>query len=435
MFGGKGSGAVNFSRQTKSKERNPGAHMQLSSPALLKQFADLMQEELFPVLESRIGPLSKHGKLLVAILSMVPLAGFTGTRRHTGRPPRNRRLLANAFLAKAVYNLTTTRQLLDRLRGDEQLRRLCGWPTVAAIPAESTFSRAFAAFAASGVPTQVHAALIRNTQKDYVFDYIARDATAIEARERFPEEAQQTSAAKPRQAKANKSKSKGTQKEKVDTAKTSKKGPQKGERFGPNRRESKPLGPAKRAKLAERGTRMERQHHMTLAAMLDDLPRNCSLGVKKSSKGHQSYWRGYKLHWDVASGNRIPISCLLTGASVHDSQVAIPLMEISHSRVKWRCDVMDSAYDAGAIRKKCKKLKHEALIQPVERPNSKEFAKWTEEKKQRYKIRTIVEQQNGRLKDEFGGRTIYVRGAAKVMAHLMFGVIALTVDQILRAVG
>jgi len=71
----------------------------------------------------------------------------------------------------------------------------------------------------------------------------------------------------------------------------------------------------------------------------------------------------------------------------------------------------------------------------VERPNSKEFANWTEEKKQRYKIRTIVKQQNGRLKDEFGGREIYVRGATKVMAHLMFGVIALTVDQILRAVG
>jgi hypothetical protein len=82
---------------------------------------------------------------------------------------------------------------------------------------------------------------------------------------------------------------------------------------------------------------------MSLAAMLAELPRNCSLGVKTSSKGHQHYWRGYKLHWDVASGRRIPIGCVLTGAGVHDSQVAIPLMEISGTRVKWWCDVMDSA--------------------------------------------------------------------------------------------
>jgi hypothetical protein len=39
------------------------------------------------------------------------------------------------------------------------------------------------------------------------------------------------------------------------------------------------------------------------------------------------------------------------------------------------------------------------------------------------------------LKDEFGGRLIYVRGAAKIMAHLMFGVVALTVDQLLRLSG
>jgi hypothetical protein len=41
---------------------------------------------------------------------------------------------------------------------------------------------------------------------------------------------------------------------------------------------------------------------------------------------------------------------------------------------------------------------------------------------------------NARLKDEFGGRSIRVRGAAKVMAHLMFGVLALTADQILKLI-
>ena len=40
--------------------------------------------------------------------------------------------------------------------------------------------------------------------------------------------------------------------------------------------------------------------------------RNCSIGVKTSSKGHRQYWRGYKLHLDVADG-QIPISAVLTG--------------------------------------------------------------------------------------------------------------------------
>ena len=44
----------------------------------------------------------------------------------------------------------------------------------------------------------------------------------------------------------------------------------------------------------------------------------------------------------------------------------------------------------------------------------------------------MVERVNGRLKDEFGGRYVRERGAAKVMAHLMFGVLALTADQLLK---
>jgi transposase len=50
----------------------------------------------------------------------------------------------------------------------------------------------------------------------------------------------------------------------------------------------------------------------------------------------------------------------------------------------------------------------------------------------RFRERETVERVNSRLKDEFGGNNVRVRGNAKVMAHLMFGVLALTVDQILR---
>ena len=53
---------------------------------------------------------------------------------------------------------------------------------------------------------------------------------------------------------------------------------------------------------------------------------------------------------------------------------------------------------------------------------------------QRYKERSTAERVNARLKDEFGAMMVHVRGHAKVMTHLMFGVIALTVDQLMRFV-
>jgi hypothetical protein len=94
---------------------------------------------------------------------------------------------------------------------------------------------------------------------------------------------------------------------------------------------------------------------------------------------------------------------------------------------------MDAAYDAKMIRARSQKLGHEALIQP--NPSHARSARenaFSEQQKQRFKKRTIMEQLNGRLKDEFGGRSIYYRGAPKIMAHLLFGVVALTVDQLLR---
>ena len=50
----------------------------------------------------------------------------------------------------------------------------------------------------------------------------------------------------------------------------------------------------------------------------------------------------------------------------------------------------------------------------------------------RYKERTVAERSNARLKDEFGGRNIRARGPDKVMSHSMFGLLELTVDQLMH---
>ncbi len=81
-------------------------------------------------------------------------------------------------------------------------------------------------------------------------------------------------------------------------------------------------------------TRIERQclPEATMEQIMADLPRLCDKGCKNDSKGLPSYWIGYKLHLDVADG-QVPVSCVLSSASLHDSQAAIPLARLTSARL------------------------------------------------------------------------------------------------------
>jgi len=154
------------------------------------KFAHLLQDELFPTLEAATGELSETAQRLIAVLALIPLRRFLPVAQGwNGRPAKDRYAIACALVAKAVYNFPTTRDLLDRLHSDQQLLRICGWNRAEQLPHESTFSRAFAEFAEMELPQFVHEALIRETQKDRLIGHIARDSTAIEAREHSPQAA------------------------------------------------------------------------------------------------------------------------------------------------------------------------------------------------------------------------------------------------------
>ena len=92
---------------------------------------DRFQGELFPALADEVGPLNAKHRRFVVALDLVPVERFLCDWHHgAGRPPEDRRAIARAFIAKAVWNLPTTRDLIDRLHCDPTLRRLCGWPRV-----------------------------------------------------------------------------------------------------------------------------------------------------------------------------------------------------------------------------------------------------------------------------------------------------------------
>ncbi len=103
------------------------------------------QGDLFPALAEAVGPLLETHKHFVTALDLVKVEGFVDeVWTGPGRPREDRRALARGVIAKAVWDLPTTRHLIDRLKVDPTLRRLCGWSRVAEIPREATFSRAFA---------------------------------------------------------------------------------------------------------------------------------------------------------------------------------------------------------------------------------------------------------------------------------------------------
>lgn len=162
--------------------------MELTSRQFLLQFGHVTQQELFPALEESLGPLSPQLKLLASVSALIPLERLLCARRaHTGRPPKDRAALVLAFIAKAVLNLPNTRDLIHRVRVDHALSELCGWKSPSTMPHESKFSRAFAEFAATQLPQQLHESVAQATQGQRLIGHIARDSTAIPARERFPE--------------------------------------------------------------------------------------------------------------------------------------------------------------------------------------------------------------------------------------------------------
>jgi hypothetical protein len=335
-----------------------------------------------------MGKLSDNEQKFIRIIELINLHHYLTSFYWCGigRKPHSRISLAKAFVAKAVWDMPTTRALLDMINSSPSLRRLCGWDTIGEIPAECAFSRAFASFAEMELPQQIHAALVNDNLGDRICGHVSRDSTAINGREK--------------------------------PAKKVKKVKYKKKRGRPRKGENR--------KKTER--RLEVQPNRTLEENIDALPTLCNVGTKKNSKGYKVSWIGYKLHLDVIDGD-IPVSAILTAASLHDSQVAIPLAQMTETRITSLYDLMDAAYDAPEIHAFSKALGHVPIIDHNPR-RGKEKVRMAPAEKRRYNQRSSVERVNSNLKDNYGGNHIRVQGAKKVACHLMFGLVALTATQL-----
>ena len=352
-----------------------------------------IQQKVFPWMEEEIGPLSEKEQQFVQIISLTDLGKHTQEYDWCGigRKRKNRLSLAKAFIAKMLYNFKTTDILIEYLKGCKDIRRLCGWERPGQVPSASTFSRAFAEFSEGGLAEQVHRAMVKRHYSPKLAGHISRDSTAIRARE------------------------KPAKKRRDEIPIQSKR-----KRGRPRKGEVVPEKPPKRLDI---------QPTRSLAQNIKDMPVACDVGTKKNSKGYKETWIGYKLHLDCVDGD-IPVSALITSASVHDSQAAIPLAQMSAERVTNLYDLMDAAYDAPQIHAYSEGLGHKPIID--HNPRRGENRHMDRATKSRFAERSAAERVNSYIKDNYGGRSIRVKGAAKVMTHLMFGIIVITAMQLFR---
>ena len=388
------------------------------SPVTVQRFSAL-QGELIELVEQDYSGLSPKLEQIIRAFefTQIELAVFRdrgyGQSRGVGQPEADRCALACAFLAKATLDLKTTRALIDRLQADSKLRRLCGFDLRYALPSESTFSRAFEGFASSELLQRVHARMIEDTLGKQLIGHISRDSTAIEARESIAKKDKAEVVAHKVEVAADKAEVV------ADKAQAAAHKPKR-----------KPGRPKKgEVRPTPEPSPLERQRAQTLEKMLSELDTACATGTKKNAQGYKISWKGYKLHIDTACCG-VPISAVLTGANVHDSRVALPLSRISAQRVDVCYELMDAAYCSTVIREEITAAGRVPLID--HNPRNGEKREFAPHEAERYKIRSGAERANARLKDEFGARHVQVRGHAKVMCHLMLGVVALCADQFTR---
>jgi len=187
----------------------------------------------------------------------------------------------------------------------------------------------------------------------------------------------------------------------------------------------------------------------TTQEMLSLISTECGVGIKQNSKGNREVWIGGKLHISVVDGD-IPITAIYSGANVHDSSVALPLIQETSKKVTYCYDLQDAGYDADIIREFSKQNGHRPIIDinPKNSQELKDKIQLIEDEKERfeyfglaessdihhYNQRSMVERVNKYLKDDFGCDKIYYQGATKVASVLAFGILSICIHQSLKMI-
>jgi len=312
-------------------------------------------------------------QIIRVIESFLPPFILIQTKSWTGRPAYPLISFLRSMYAKSFFNIEKTSRLIERLKADPNLRLLCGFEKV---PSKGKFSTAYAFLSGLNIQETTLTQMAAEAHKGRTVLHVCRDSTAVGARESVPKKAETT---------------------------------KKHDKNVPKR----PKEP----------TVIEQQVQETPDVSIDALNKNCAWGCKKNSQGNVLFWKGYKLHLDVTDTG-FPLTAVVTGANVHDSQLAIPMEKLTAQTVQYCYSVMDSGYDSKVIEQFIRDCGHIPIIDPNCRKD-KNRPPLDPAKKERFKIRSTVERSYSMLKDWLIPRAIYVKGHSKVSFVLFSSVLCM----------
>jgi hypothetical protein len=218
-----------------------------------------------------------------------------------GRKPYQYLPFIRSNFAMRYFKTGQVKTLIQRLKGEPNLRLLCGFDKV---PGKATFSRYFSELAKMDFLHETLDTMVKKAHTNTIVLHVSRDSTAIEAREK--------AVAK-----------KAEKKEKRRRGR-----PKKGE-----------------TRLPPPENKLEKQVKQSAKESIKELDTSCTYGCKKNSQGNVYFWKGYKLSLDI-SDSGFPLNAVITGANVHDSQLAIPMEKMLEEKVHSCYSLMDAGYDA-----------------------------------------------------------------------------------------
>jgi len=280
------------------------------------------------------------------------------------------------MLLKLSYQQRTMKQTLQLLRENGNLKDMLA---IARVPSEATVSRLSKEVEQIVHPSDLHGRVVQSYAKSLdriAVGHLSIDSTTIEAREK-------------------------PVKTRIPRAKTLEK------------RGRKAKGSVEEQQHRERQARHEQERiaylQESFETSLGKLELRCSVTAKQNSKGKKQWFIGYKAHL-ATDDYGVPMSFAVTGASVHDSQVAVPLMKKTRETADFLYALLDKGYVSPVINDYVDMIGRKAIIDrraykgvvadPLDPASQK-----------RYAARTTVERTNSELKDGYLPDVIYKRGS------------------------
>lgn len=309
------------------------------------------------------------------VCNLLPSVIKWACKARTGRPGFDYQDVLAVWMVKLIFNQKTVTNTLETLRNQPNLRTITGMES---IPSASVVSRKSEELREKMGIQDILDFLCKSFFEDHIVGHVSIDSTIIEAREK-------------------------------SIAKREKK-----EKKKPGRKKKGSVEEAEYQKSLEIAMENKKlQETGDIDAYTATLNDKCATTGKKNSKGHMQWKIGYKAHLAVDDYG-IPVAYVVTGANVHDSKVAVPLLR----KTKERCDFLYTLMDRGYASSDIEDFARSMGVVPIidNKVNRNGFkAEMDKATRKRYEIRTTVERTNSEMKECFLPYKLYSRGKRAIL--------------------